>query len=182
MNYYTILTGGPGSGKSTLLEALAQTGLASMPEAGRAIIQHQVAIDGPALPWKNPSLFAELMLAWELRSYEEARTHAGPVLFDRGIPDVAGYLRLEGLPIPPHLEQAISQFRYHARVFILPPWEGIYTQDSERKQSFAVAEQTYHSLVTTYRQYGYELLELPRATVAERMQFVRSHLGLEPRP
>jgi len=41
-----VITGGPGSGKSTLIDALAGHGIFSMPEAGRSIIQDQVAIGG----------------------------------------------------------------------------------------------------------------------------------------
>jgi predicted ATPase len=45
-----VITGGPGSRKSTFVEALAAHGLSHMPEAGRAIIQDQLAIGGNALP------------------------------------------------------------------------------------------------------------------------------------
>lgn len=57
-----------------------------MPEAGRAIIRDQVAIAGTSLPWSDRAAVAELMLAWELRSWYEAHSHAGPVIFDRGVP------------------------------------------------------------------------------------------------
>lgn len=46
-----VVTGGPGSSKSSLVEALIWQGYCSMPEAGRAIIQHQVRIGGSTLPW-----------------------------------------------------------------------------------------------------------------------------------
>jgi predicted ATPase len=95
-----VITGGPGSGKSTLIEALAGQGICTMPEAGRAIIQDQVAIGGEALPWSDRRAFAELMLCWEMRSYRAALRLSGPVIFDRGVPDVLGYLHLSNLPIP----------------------------------------------------------------------------------
>src|SRR5580704_19697438 len=101
-----VITGGPGSGKSTLVDALAGHGLCTMPEAGRAIIEDQVAIGGNALPWSDRQAFAELMLSWEMRSYRAALNLSGRVIFDRGIPDVAGYLRLSGLPVPTHVEKA----------------------------------------------------------------------------
>ena len=50
-NNFYILSGGPGSGKTALINALAKQGLPCMPEAGRAIIQDQMAIGGSALPW-----------------------------------------------------------------------------------------------------------------------------------
>lgn len=116
-----VITGGPGSGKSTLIDALAAHGICSMPEAGRAIIQDQVAIGGEALPWAERRAFAELMLSWEMRSYRDARKLARPVIFDRGVPDVIGYLPVSGMPVPPHVDRAAQIFRYHRRVFVAPP-------------------------------------------------------------
>src|SRR5580658_95861 len=142
-----IITGGPGSEKSTLIGALAARGLDSMPEAGRAIIQDQMAIGGEALPWSDRRAFAELMLSWEMRSYRAALSLRGPVMFDRGVPDVLGYLRLSNLPIPSHVNNASGIFRYHRRVFIAPPWPQIFEIDRERKQSFEEAQAT-HKIMT----------------------------------
>jgi predicted ATPase len=167
-----IITGGPGSGKSTLIEALAAHGFHHMPEAGRAIIRDQVAIGGAALPWSDRLAFAELMLGWELRSYRAAQELAGPVIFDRGIPDVVGYLRLNELPVPSHIVHAANNLRYHRQVFLAPPWPAIFTQDAERKQSIEEAEATYRAMVDVYSSLHYELVPLPLGTVSERVQFV----------
>lgn len=173
---FFILTGGPGSGKSALIEALRGSDYAASVEAGRGIIQHQMAIGGRALPWIDPALFAEMMLSWEMRSYDIAQTEAGTVFFDRGVPDVAGYLRLMGLPVPEHVRKAVDLVRYNRRVFIAPPWQEIFRQDRERKQDFAEAVRTYDALVTTYTEYGYELVEIPRAPIPERVQFILQNM------
>ena len=174
---FFVVTGGPGSGKSTLLAALAAEGLVTMPEAGRAIIREQVAIGGAALPWADRALFAELMLAADMRTYREAQSLSGPVLFDRGVPDVVGYLQLSGLPVPPHVTVAAETFGYARQVFIAPPWPEIFTGDSERKQLPDEAEATYRAMVEVYTGLGYDLLTLPRAPVAERVRFVRAGIG-----
>ena len=83
---FHVITGGPGSGKSTLIEALGRRGFTHSVEAGRAIIQDQIAIDGPALPGRDPLAFAELMLSWELRSHRMAQAETGPVFFDAAFP------------------------------------------------------------------------------------------------
>ncbi|MCE9673824.1 AAA family ATPase [Myxococcus stipitatus] len=171
-----VITGGPGSGKTSLIEALAAEGFAHMPEAGRAIIQQQVEIGGTALPWADRRAFAELMLGWELRSHQEARERSVPVILDRGIPDVIGYLLVCGLPVPPHLWKAAELFRYHRRVFIAPHWPEIFEQDAERKQDSAEAEATHHAMVEVYTRLDYELLHLPRASIPERARFVRANL------
>src|ERR1044072_9388285 len=176
MNNLYIISGGPGSGKSTLLKALAQHGFPCMPEAVRAIIQHQLSIGGTALPWADRNLFAELMLSWDIRSYYDAQELNKPALFDRGIPDVMGYLRLCNLPVPPHIVKAAHTYRYHQRVFLAPPWQEIFTQDAERKQSFDEAQATFNALSAVYLELQYELCLLPFASVEERVTFVRKNL------
>jgi predicted ATPase len=173
-----VVTGGPGAGKSTLLAALSRRGFSTMPEGGRAIIQDQVAIGGPALPWTDRSAFAELMLGWDMRSYREALELAGPVFFDRAIPDVPSYLRLCGIPFPQHVMKAAQTYRYHPRVFIAPPWERIFIQDSERRQDFAEARATYEALMEVYTSLGYELVILPLVSAEERARLVIGTLGL----
>lgn len=175
---FFVLTGGPGSGKSTLIEALHSAGYRRSIEAGRGIIQDQVAIGGRALPWHDPVLFAELMLSLEMRSYHIAKQSTGPVFFDRGVVDVAGYFRLLDLPLPKHVENAVETFRYNRRVFIAPPWKTIYEQDRERKQDFEEAVGTYEALGAAYTERGYELIEMPLVSVEKRMRFVLQAIGI----
>lgn len=174
---FFVLTGGPGSGKTTLLDHLEREGYARSVEAGRGVIQAQAAIGGAALPWRDRALFAEMMLGWEMRSHAMAHGLPGPVLFDRGVPDVIGYLRLEGLPVPDHVIRAAGLFRYRRRVLIAPPWPEIYRQDAERRQDPETARRTHAAMVEAYGGLGYELVELPRAGVAERAAFVRAVVG-----
>lgn len=111
-----------------------------------------------------------------MRSYHLARQARGPVFFDRGVPDVIGYLKLTGLTVPAHAEAAARRFRYHRRVFIAPPWPDIYAQDTERRQDFAEAVRTYDAMVDCYTSYGYRLIELPRVSVKARVRFVMDTL------
>ena len=175
---FFVLTGGPGSGKTTLIEALRQAGFATSLEAGRGIIRDQSAIGGSALPWRDRALFAELMLSWEMRSYQVARGLPGPVFFDRGVPDTRGYLRLSGLLAPQHVSSAAGRFRYNPRVFVAPPWPDIFAQDEERRQTLDEAERTYHALAGVYTELGYELVPLPLAPVEARLRFVLAEAGL----
>ena len=169
---FFVVTGGPGSGKSALIDALQQAGYARSVEAGRGIIQDQVAIGGRAVPWDDRILFAEMMLSWEMRSYHQAESQPGVVFFDRGVPDVVGYLELQSLPVPEHMRRAVESFRYNRRVFIAPPWPEIFHQDRERKQDLKEALRTYHAMAAVYSRLGYELVEIPRASVEERTRFL----------
>lgn len=178
-NFY-ILTGGPGSGKSSLMDALERQGYSRSLEAGRGIIQDQMAIGGRALPWSDTLLFAELMLSWEMRSYHIAEQSPGPVFFDRGVPDVLGYLRLLGVPIPDHMRRAATTFRYNRTVFVAPPWREIFCQDRERKQDFDEAIRTYESMVAIYTELDYELVEIPRSPIDERLAFILRSISHKP--
>lgn len=177
---FYVVTGGPGSGKSSLITELRVRGFSTAGEAGRGIIQDQAAIEGRGLPWTDPLLFAELMLSWDMRSYHLAEQDKGIVLFDRGIPDVLGYLRLVGMPAPPHLQAASRKFIYNRTVFIAPPWREIFQQDRERKQDFEEAVRTYDALAAVYQELGYQPVELPRAPVEERVRFVLSRIDSKP--
>lgn len=148
-----------------------------MPEAGRAIIQDQVAIGGTALPWADRLVFAELMLGWELRSYHEACGFAEPVFFDRGVPDVVGYLRVCGLDVQEHMRTAATKFRYNKQVFLAPPWPEIFHGDAERKQSWEEAVATFESMASTYESLNYEVVLLPLTSVEERAEFVVRQLA-----
>ena len=174
---FHILTGGPGSGKSSIIAGLRKRGFASTPEAGRAIIQDQVAIEGHALPWLDRMLFAELMLSWDIRSYHLAEEQPSLVFFDRGIPDVLGYLRLSGLPVPDHMNKAAALFPYSKDVFIAPPWKEIFRQDQERKQDFDEAVRTYDALASVYETLGYELVPVPLRSVDDRVEFILDRLS-----
>ena len=164
-----VLTGGPGSGKTTLLEALGAQGLCTSPETGRAILQEQHALGGGPL---DPTLFAERMLARDIEAYRRGLTCEGPVFFDRGIPDVIGYLRLMALPVPGHMEEAARILRYNRMVFIAPPWGAIFGQDAERAQTFGEAEATHARMMEVYTEYGYGLVPLPLVPVEERVRFL----------
>jgi predicted ATPase len=169
---FFVITGGPGSGKTSTIDALEQAGFSRSFEAGRAIIQEQVAAGGSALPWADRAAFAELMLSREKRSYREAEQRAGPVIFDRGVPDVLGYLHLCGLRPPPHVESAAQTCRYNKTVFLAPPWREIFTQDGERKQDFSEAARTFEVLAKIYAGLGYNAVELPRLSIPERVAMV----------
>ncbi|EOC0051065.1 AAA family ATPase [Cronobacter sakazakii] len=102
------------------------------------------------------------------------------VFFDRGIPDIIGYLNLCELPVPETLHDAALRLRYDATVFIAPPWKAIFTQDAERRQTFEEAVRTWEVMKRVYTRYGYELAEIPFATPRARAHWIRAQTALIP--
>jgi predicted ATPase len=178
-NFY-IFTGGPGSGKTSVIEALRARGFACVTEVGRQIIQEQIAIGGDALHTADAVKYRDLMLSRSIYTYNQVGERSGPVFFDRGIPELVGYGDLIGAETPAYIHKAADLFRYNKRVFIMPPWREIYCQDDERKQDYAEAVATYRFAAEIYPKLGYELLEVPKTSVAGRVDFVLASIGWKP--
>ncbi|WP_281188393.1 AAA family ATPase [Vibrio harveyi] len=170
-----VITGGPGAGKTTLLNALGELGYATFAEGSRTLIEQQSQLDNGILPWANLPEFANLCLELMGKQKREALNH--PVAFvDRAIPDIVAYLKVGGCPV----EQAflIESTGYQSKVLTCRPEASIYVQDDVRPHSFEEALQIHQTLVDTYTELGYEVVEVPWGSVAERVVFVRQVMGL----
>lgn len=172
-----VVTGGPGTGKSTLIDELARRGLATEPEVARAILRKD---GGMALRAGDPAGFADAMFDAELSAYRRAEAGSCPILFDRGFPDIAGFLHLEGLPVPAAIDRACREFRYEGPIFRAPPWSAIYRRDAERIQDWDAAVASDAAVSAAWREYGYSPIDLPLADPAQRADFVMSHLPAAP--
>ncbi|MFC3198104.1 AAA family ATPase [Parapedobacter deserti] len=140
-NNFYVITGGPGVGKTTLLNELTQTGYLTIEEEARKIIKEQVANGGDGLPWKNKTVYAQLMLDASVKTFEKISSSGflGPIFFDRGILDTVCYMRMENIPVSKDIIEIVGKCTYNRKIFILPPWEEIYETDTERKQSWKEA-------------------------------------------
>lgn len=166
------ITGAPGAGKSTLLDELARQGQATVPEVARAILRSD---GGMALREADPLGFAEAMLEAQLRAWE-AVPATGVLIYDRGFPDIVGFLRIEGQPVPEAVDRASRLHRFEGPVFRAPPWQAIYRPDEERIQDWQQALASDEAVTGAWRDYGYDLLDLPLVGLAERAKFVRERL------
>lgn len=166
-----ILSGAMGAGKSTVLSRLRDHGIHCMPEPAREILAEQRLINGMGVPEKNADLFSMLMLSRSIHTYYENSSAEEPVIFDRGIPDIVAYARLFGLDDVPY-RNAAMEFKYNATVFYFPAWEEIYTTDAERKMSFEQARVFGDDVRSVYKGLGYQIVEVPRFSLDERVQFI----------
>ncbi|CAH1528630.1 Predicted ATPase [Vibrio rotiferianus] len=170
-----VITGGPGAGKTTLLNALGQLGYATFAEGSRSLIEQQSQLDNGILPWTNLPEFANLCLDLMAKQKREALNH-DVAFFDRAIPDIVAYLQVGGCPVEHTF--LIESAGYQSKVLTCRPEASIYVQDDVRPHSFEEALQIHQTLVDTYTELGYDVVEVPWGSVAERVAFVRQVMGL----
>ena len=60
-----------------------------------------------------------------------------------------------------------------------PPSGSQFGQDAERKQVREETEATDRFIADSYARFGYQLVELPKVAVEERVAFVVDHLNEE---
>lgn len=172
-----VIIGGPGSGKSTLLDALAAEGFGCYPEISREVTLEARKNGVEQLFLEQPLLFSELLLEGRIKQFREAQADPAEVVFiDRGLPDVVAYMHYIGDSYPAHFDAACREHRY-THIFVLPPWEAIYTSDEARYESFEQAEKIHEHLMETYAGYGYTMTEVPKDSVERRVAFVLDALA-----
>jgi predicted ATPase len=176
---FIVLSGCSGGGKSTLLEGLAKRGYVVIPEPGRQVIREQAYIRGDATPGRNVLKFLELTISRTIHHMITAASTQTPVFFDRSIVDQVNGFGVLKIDIPAHLRKAVELFRYHRRVFIVPPWQEIYRSDAERTHSFDKALADYAELLKIYERSGYEAVFVPQVGVEDRVDFVLRILSSE---
>ena len=182
MERFVVISGCSGGGKSTLLRELGKRGYATVAEPGRRIVREGV------LPWVDPAAFARRAVEVARADWKAAEVHAGWVFFDRGLIDAAVALEHATTEPAPEtlgletvdLETVGRAHRYHARVFLAPPWPEIYAGDVERRHDFAAAVAEYARLGAAYPRLGYETVILPKVSVADRAAFLLRSLGAPP--
>lgn len=175
MSSFFVISGCSGGGKSTSLAELARHGFATIEEPGRRVVREELASSGGALPWIDGIAFARRITALAKQDYEAARTLPGPVFFDRGVIDAA--VALDHMTEEQALPDLAARYRYASLVFLAPPWPELFASDAERRHDFASAVAEYDRLAAAYPALGYDVILLPKVSVAERLAFVLEQVG-----
>ncbi|MBW8725760.1 MAG: AAA family ATPase [Inquilinus limosus] len=175
MDRFVVISGCSGGGKSTLLAELGRRGRAVVEEPGRRIVKQELDSGGSALPWADGPTFARRAIAMALADRAAAGIWLGWVFFDRGLIDAAS--ALQHMTGEPALETLARPHPYHRRVFLTPPWPEIYGTDPERRHGLDAAMEEYERLLKDYPALGYEVVILPKVSVAKRASFVLATLA-----
>jgi predicted ATPase len=167
-----IIIGGPGTGKSTLIDGLIAKGFCCYPEISREVTLEAKKQGIEQLFLEQPLLFSELLLEGRKKQFLSALDEPHDVVFiDRGLPDVLAYMHYIGDSYPASFDTVCREHVY-SRIFILPPWEEIYVSDEARYENYEQAKLIQNHLIETYQGYGYELIQVPKDTIDNRILFI----------
>lgn len=168
-----VITGGPATGKTSLITEFKGLGYQIFPEVARVVIKQQLALNSIKVPWLDVSGFSQLVLEEQCHHFKMAKNSLS--FFDRGIPDIIGYLNHANQPFFDSLIDTAENLKYNF-IFILPPWEEIYETDNERREEFFEATKLFKAINDAYIRLGYQTIEVPKLTVKERIQFILDHI------
>lgn len=173
-----VISGCSSGGKSTLLNELSKKGYLAVPEVGRLIVKDQLKKGGNILPWQNPKLFCELLIEESVAAYQKAKETTSDdkqlIFFDRSFLEGISYYQTLKINDSHKYDYLIQDLRFYPKIFMAPPWKEIFHQDDERQHSYEDAINEYERLLEFYPKYGYQIIELPKVTVNERLTFILS--------
>jgi predicted ATPase len=88
-----LITGCSGGGKSSLIDALSVYGYTVVPEAGRLIVQEQLAIGGKILPWLDMTSFVRRLSQGSIEQFDHVNDLDRPPFLTV---DLSRHLRIGG--------------------------------------------------------------------------------------
>lgn len=168
-----ILTGAQGTGKTSLLNSFKGK-YCTVNEASRKIIIQQQQLGTNITPWGNAKEYNKLVFRQMISDYH---IHKSPIcFFDRALPDVMAYFKFNHLQVPDYYLHAVKKYLSNSIVFFFPVWESIYKNDKQRLESVADAYTIGKHIRTTYEDLGFNIIEVPKDTVANRQKFILKKL------
>lgn len=174
-----ILTGAPGSGKTSILLVLKSRGYDVVEEAATAVIAAEQA-QGNEEPWAQHSFIDRIVRLQRQRQAESVRPCSALQIYDRSPVCTLALSVYLGLPAQGALSEEIERIRredvYERRVFFVRDIGFIEPTDA-RRITFEQSVEFERIHVQTYLRLGYELVDVPRADVADRADMVEACLA-----
>ncbi len=177
-NPYYIITGAPSTGKSSVIEAIQDHGFTCHFEIAREVIRENQENDINIFPWLDMREYSDLV--YDRMKVLYSSLNGELAFFDRSVVDLIGYLEFSGDSAPDFYRDLALNTDFNKKVFVMPVWEEIYTNDKERKETLEEARKIDAALRNAYSSIGFELVEVPVGTVEERTSFILNHIGVVP--
>ncbi|MFF4190513.1 AAA family ATPase [Nonomuraea sp. NPDC001831] len=169
-----VLTGTPGAGKTAVLRLLEVRGYSVVEEAATDVIALGQAL-GRAEPWREPA-FAEEVVRLQRRRQEAVPAGGeAPVFFDRSPVCTLALSRFLGYPasrlLAREVERVVERGTYDGKVFFVRN-QGFVRATSARRIGYEEALDFERLHERTYRDLGFELVEVPAGPLADRVALV----------
>jgi len=166
-----VITGTPGAGKTAVLRCLELAGHAVVEEAATDTIALAHAL-GEDEPWREPG-FADRIVRLQRMRRATAPVASGPVFFDRSPVCTLALCRHLGFPASAELTHEVDRARteYERTVFFVRNL-GYVRPTEARRISFAdaLAFEAIHE--QTYRELGFDLVDVPPGPLAARVAVI----------
>jgi predicted ATPase len=172
-NPYYIITGAPSTGKTSILNELSKQGFKCHSEIARQVIRENLDNGLEVFPWNQMRLFSDMVLD-RMKDLVQSFDPNQIQFLDRSMVDLIGYMQFAGKDAPDHYIEEAMKVGYAKKVFYLPIWSDIYTTDAERKESVEEAEKIAQALHDAYHSLGFEIIEVPKGSISERVDFILS--------
>jgi predicted ATPase len=178
-----ILTGTPGSGKTAILRMLETLGYPVVEEAATDVIALNQAL-GRDQPWDEPA-FIDTIVALQRRRQDRALASRDGeiVFFDRSPVCTLALSRYAGLDAPLSLarevDRTVSDGSYAKTVFFIRN-QGFVAATAARRISFADSLVFERIHERTYRDLGFEVVDVPAGPLPERVALIRQAVDVRP--
>jgi predicted ATPase len=174
-----VLTGTPGAGKTAVLRLLEARGHLVVEEAATDVIALEQAL-GQDEPWASPSFIDKIVTLQRQRQTRLAAGPTVPVFFDRSPVCTLALARYLGFPVGAGLAAELARIAahrvYHPAVFFLRN-QGTIRPTPARRISYedSLAFEKVHE--DTYRELGFQLIEIPPGPLAHRAALIERLAG-----
>jgi predicted ATPase len=173
-----IITGAPGSGKTAIIRHLELDGFSVVEEAATDIIAAAQA-RGTAEPWTHPSFIDEIATLQRDRQLRASHQPDGIQFHDRSAVCTAALAAYLGYSISPVLSAELERIRkdaiYEKEVFFIRNL-GFITPTEARRITFEETLRFEKIHEETYRDYGFELVQIEAGALANRIRQIKSEL------
>jgi len=179
-----ILTGAPGSGKTAILRQLEVAGHAVVEEAATDVIALHQALGDPE-PWQDPAFIDHIVDLQRKRQLTAEQVHTAVTFFDRSPVCTLALSRYAAATASAGLLAEINRMHvehlYERTVFFIRS-QGYVQPTAARRISFedSLVFEQVHEL--TYRELGFELIEVPPAPLKARAALVQKAIDSPQQP